>query len=137
MSKYAALFKEYLNKEDAPFYDLDERAVRMVTDGDNFKNISVYALFDKDGDNNVQYRCADIMNFKDNEAAALVACNEVNKKFRWVKFYLNDEAEIVAETDAYLSEENCGDECFSLMLHMFSIIDKAYVEFMKAKIAAM
>ncbi len=57
--------------------------------------------------------------------------NAENAKYRWIKFYVDDDNDIRAEMDAVLDLDTAGDECFELMLRMCDIVDDAYVEIQK------
>ncbi len=60
-------------------------------------------------------------------------CSDMNSKFRWVKFYVDDEDNTVTVADdAILLPESAGAEVFELMMRMAGIIDQAYPELMKA-----
>ena len=60
-------------------------------------------------------------------------CSDMNRKFRWVKFYVDDEDNTVTVADdAILLPESAGAEVFELMMRMAGIIDQAYPELMKA-----
>ena len=79
-------------------------------------------------------KCWSIGKFtEDTRAKALEACNAMNSKFRWVKFYAGKDMEITVQLDAILNEETCGKEVMELVLRMVGIVDKAYPEFMKAR----
>ncbi|MCC8356959.1 MAG: YbjN domain-containing protein [Oscillospiraceae bacterium] len=49
---------------------------------------------------------------KDRLGHALIVCNELNKKYKWVKFYVDDDGDMTAEDDAIIDAETCGDECY-------------------------
>ena len=63
------------------------------------------------------------------------SCNELNNKYRWVKFYLDDDSDVVAQIDAYVDDETCGGECLSLVRRMVNIVDGGYPTLMQALIA--
>lgn len=64
--------------------------------------------------------------------AMLKACNEANKQFRWIKFYVSDNQEVMAEDDAVLDMASVGEECIELVARMVRVVDEAYPKFMKA-----
>jgi hypothetical protein len=132
MANYKELFKRYMDIEGIKYEDRDEFLVKVTYSGDNLKSIPVYVFFDKDGDPLVQFKCWDIANFKEKEAKGILACNEINKQYRWVKFYLDDDADIVASIDAYIDASTCGEECLSLVRRVVNITDAAYPTFAKA-----
>ena len=60
-------------------------------------------------------------------------CNKINSEMRWVKFIMDEEhKEIVAEDDAVIQLDSCGEEVEELMFRMASIVDGKYQDFMKA-----
>ena len=132
MANYKQLFMSYMDKEGIKYTDRGDNVVKVVYSGDNLKSIPVYVFFDKDGGPMVQLRCWEIANFKDKEAKALIACNEMNSTYRWVKFYLDKDADIISECDAYLDEYTCGEECLNLVRRVVNITDDAYPTFAKA-----
>lgn len=132
MANYKQLFLRYLDEKGVKYTDRDEYVVRISYSCDNLKTIPVYIFFDEDGDPMVQFKCWDIANFKNKEAKGIFACNEMNKTYRWVKFYLDKDADVVASIDAYIAEYNCGEECLALVRRLVNIIDDAYPTFAKA-----
>jgi len=65
-------------------------------------------------------------------AECLVCCNELNMKFRYVKFYIDNDNSITLEDDAVIDEETAGDEVLRLSFTMMHIADEAYPILMKA-----
>ena len=132
MANYKQLFMRYMDQEGIKYTDTDDFVVKVVYTGDNLKSIPVFVFFDKDGDPLVQLKCWEIANFKNKEAKAMIACNQMNKEWRWIKFYLDDDADIIAGCDAYIDEATCGSECLSLVRRMVNIVDDAYPTFGRA-----
>ncbi|MBE6680289.1 MAG: hypothetical protein E7598_07205 [Ruminococcaceae bacterium] len=132
MANYKNLFMSHMDSEGVKYTDRDTYVVQVTYNGDNLKSIPINVFFDKDGDPIVQFKCWDIGNFKGKEEKGIVACNEINKKYRWVKFYLDDDSDVVASIDAYISDDSCGRECLSLVRRSVSIIDDAYPTFARA-----
>ena len=60
-----------------------------------------------------------------NVPAALVRLNEVNKQFRWVKFYMSEDGAISADCDAVVYPGTVGEECTQIAFRMSSIIKEA------------
>ena len=126
MSTYKDLFMRYMDREGVKYTDVRENVVRVTYSGDNMKSIPVYVIFDKDGDPMVQLQCWEIMNFNNKEGEAMVACNELNAKYRWIKFYMDKDNDIIAECDAYIDAATCGEECLKLVKRVVNITDDAY-----------
>ena len=91
--------------------------------------------FDKDGDGMVEFKCFDIINMKGKTQEGMAACNEMNAKWRWVKFYIDDDDDIICEADSYICEDNCGEVCESMMDRMADIVEKSFPTFARAKFA--
>ena len=131
-ANYKQLFLDYMDSNGIRYSDRDEYCVRVTYEGENLKSIPIYVFFDKDGDPIIQMKCWEILNFKNNEAKAYVVCNELNAKYRWIRFYLDNDADIVTDCDAYIDEDTCGEECMKLVRRMVNITDEAYPVLAKA-----
>lgn len=132
MLQYKRLFLEHMDANGIKYTDRDDNAVKVTYSGDNMKSIPVYVFFDKDGDPLVEFKCWEVANFKEKEARALIACNELNSKYRWVKFYLDKDADIIVEADAMVDTATCGQECMTMVRRMVNITDEAYPTFARA-----
>lgn len=127
MPDYKQLFLDYMDASGVRYSDLRADVVRVTYTGDNLKSIPVYVFFDKDGEGLVCLNCWDIARFPEHRKAhGVITCNELNKRYRWVKFYLDDDLDIVAQIDACVDEVTCGSECLSLVRRMVSIVDEGY-----------
>lgn len=132
MANFKQLFMRYMDAEGIKYVDRDEFVVKVTYTGDNMKSIPVFIFFDEDGDPIVQMKCWDIANFKGKEAKGVLACNEMNKSWRWIKFHLDDDSDIVASIDAYIEPNTCGEECMRLVRRVVNITDEAYPTFARA-----
>lgn len=61
-------------------------------------------------------------------AEALVKLNQINKKFRWVKFWMDDEGKFTADCDAVLDMATVGEECLQVAIRLSNIIENALEE---------
>ena len=135
MANYKNLFMSYMDSEGVRYTELDtekNNVVKVVYNGDNLKSIAVFVFFDSDGDPLVQLKCWDIANFKGKEDKAIRVCNDLNATYRWVKFYVDDDADIIADIDAVIDVASCGAECLQLVRRLVNITDEAYPEIAKA-----
>ncbi len=132
MANYKQVFMNYMDSKGIKYTEKNERTVRVAYNGDNLRTIPVYVSFDKDGEPLAQFRCWEIANFKDKIAQALFVCNQLNAKYRWIKFYLDDDKDILCECDAYVDERTGGVICLNLVRRMVNIIDESYPTIMKA-----
>ena len=62
----------------------------------------------------------------------VLACNQVNARFRFVKFVVDKDNDVVVFTDAILDPSSAGDECFELLVRSLKIISDAKPTVMKA-----
>ena len=134
MATYKEAFIEYLKGEGLKYKDIDERALTLSWDSDTVPNgITVIVIFDKDNHNGVHFMCQGFCKAPQNKVEAMYAvCNACNKQSRWVKFYTNDDGDIVAEDDAILDMANVGRECIELVARIVRIVGESFPTFMKA-----
>ena len=60
-------------------------------------------------------------------------CNSLNKRYKWVRFYYDEEkAMITAQDDAVIQLDSCGEEIIRCCIQMKHIVDEAYPEIMRA-----
>lgn len=128
-------FCRHLDKEGVKYTVARENAVRIGYNCDNIPSCSITVVFDKDGGHTVAFKSWDIGSFKDESkyAKGLITCNAMNARFRWAKFYLDDDSDIAVESDAIVNEATVGPVCREMVLRLIGIIDDAYPEFMKAR----
>ena len=62
----------------------------------------------------------------------LVLCNEMNNTYKWVKFYLDNDNDLILQDDAILNVSTAADEAFELMIRMFNISKDIKSQVMKA-----
>lgn len=133
MANYKQLFIKYMEEKGIKYTDRDENHVTVSYSGDNIKSIKFHVAFDKDGEGMVQIYAWDIGNFGgDKTAKGIEVCNELNAKYRWVKFYLDSDKDVCVSTDSYICEANAGSVCLNLVRRMVNIVDEAYPSFMRA-----
>ena len=134
---YKNAFLRHMDREGIKYEDRDERTVWVRFSGDNLRTIRITVIFSEDGDPYVVFKNWDIGSFKDDSkyAKGLVACNEMNKKWRWAKFYLDEDRDVTVGCDAIVDEETVGPECEELVRRLVHIIDEVYPEFMRAMYA--
>ena len=56
-------------------------------------------------------------------ASLLMICNSLNGKYRWLKFYIDDERDVMVEDDAILEPESAGAECCELISRTVAILE--------------
>lgn len=93
--------------------------------------IAVRAIFDDEG-HTVAIRCFRLAHLRgDNFDGVLKTCNELNTRFRWVKFCIDEDKDINMEIDCIVNEETAGEVVLELVRRLCGIADEAYPEFMK------
>ena len=132
MSMYKQLFVQHMDDKGIRYTDRDERSVRVAYEGDYLKSIPIFVFFDKDGDPLAEFKCWDIASFDGFEDVGMDICNSLNAQYRWVKFYIDKDSDVVADADCMLDAASCGEECMSMVRRMVNIIDESYIKFMQA-----
>ena len=136
MLKVTQLFIDELDK-----MEYSHRPVEQMKDGSEivrlgFKlenaKMTVIVVFDPNG-RSVGIRCFDFIQIKENQfPQALMCCNTLNAKKRWVKFCIDDDMDIVVADDAVIDEVTAGEEVLELVMRMAAIIDDSYPVINKA-----
>ena len=62
----------------------------------------------------------------------VLACNQINAEFRYVKFAVDKDNDVMVFTDAILDPSTAGEECFELLIRSLKIISDAKPIIMKA-----
>ena len=129
MTDYKQNYLDYMDSKGIRYIDHDRYHVEVRYSGDNLKSIPVHVFFDKNGADNVRLVCWKVYKFPETPSMLGAACgigNVLNKNYRWVKFYIDEDYDFVAEMDAIIDPVFVGDECAKLVLKMVGIIDEAY-----------
>lgn len=129
MNTCALSFMNYLNKGDIKYSVLDSNKIAINFSGKNCSSIrTIFSFSDENLD--VSVHVASIAEVeKENERKQLVAhslCNTLNSNMRWLKFYINSDNEIVAESDAIISPDTAGDVCTMLLMKTVEVVDSTY-----------
>ena len=94
------------------------------------------AYFSSCNENDVQIRIFGLMHRvpEEKRSAMLDACNNVNGKVRYYKFYLDPNNDLLAEYDLPLSsaDERVGENCYELFVRAIQILDNFYHVFAEA-----
>lgn len=94
--------------------------------------VTVRAVFDDNG-HTVAIRCYRLAHAKENSLVdVLNTCNELNNRFRWVKFAVDDDNDVNMEIDCIVNEDTSGEVVLELVQRLCNIADEAYPELMKA-----
>ena len=91
-----------------------------------------FAVFDDDG-HTVGIRSFRFARAKEDcFVDVLKTCNELNTRFRWVKFSVDHDYDVNVEIDCIVNEETAGEVVLELVQRLCSIADDAYPELMRA-----
>ena len=94
--------------------------------------VAVRAIFDDNG-HTVAVRCFRLAHAKEDRFIdVLKICNELNNRFRWVKFAIDKDNDINIEIDCIVNEETAGEVVLELVQRLCGIVDEAYPELMGA-----
>jgi len=133
MAAYKALIKNYFDQKGTKYRELDNGLLSVSYNADNTSDITIILSVDED-EGKVEFFSFSIGQFKQEQfAQGLIACNDCNAKYRWVKFYINDDNRICVRSDAIIDESTCGEECREVIMRMVGIIDECFPVFMKAR----
>lgn len=122
-------FKAFMDKVGIRYreFDRDDNIIYLSFGGEH----ATYVLVDFD---EVEGDGAGAVHFvsqgfakcmKKDLAAALIAVNQLNARFRWVKFFINEDGEISCSEDALVDIGSVGNECANIAFNMSEIIGKA------------
>lgn len=100
---------------------------------ENREGIRVLMYFDSNNAS-VKIRTQNLVKFDASKKEKMYkVCNELNARFRWVKFFVDEnDNTITAEDDAIIQLDSCGEEVFRCCLQLTKISDDAYPYFMRA-----
>lgn len=59
-------------------------------------------------------------------------CNSLNAKYKWLRFYVDTDNYVIADDDAFLSENSVAEECERLLIPRFNIIEEVKPIIMRA-----
>lgn len=100
--------------------------------GDNVKAVKV-RFISTDNDNDVAVRAYRIVSTNaDKLPKVLKAINELNNKYRYIKFVVDEDNDINAEYDLAVRTGNVGPVCVEIFIRFMNIIDEAYPVLMQA-----
>lgn len=117
---------EYLDTFDKPVIALS------FGGGDfSYTHVQINVVFDEDGES-AQIATSPIASVPaEKTSRMLLALNECNSRFRWVKFYLDSDNDVIADGDVILDEQNAAAAVIEMVMRTASIIDDAYGDIMR------
>lgn len=142
MSKYEFkainLIAETFEKRDVKFDVVNHRGSEQLLAGfsvDCGPNV-IMRFISHDNDNDVAVRIFGLVSNtpKEKRTRVMEACNVLNHKIRYMKFYLDTDGDINVEYDfpVHSPDEGIGEMAFEIFVRMMQILDSEYSIFMKA-----
>jgi len=113
--------------------EYDKPMIRLNFGGGDFSytHLTINVIFDEDGES-AQILTSPIASVPaERTAKLLLTLNGCNQKFRWVKFYLDDDNDIIADGDVLFDEHNAGPAVIEVVMRTASIIDDVYADIMR------
>lgn len=108
----------------------DLEMVYFGIDTKNVKSVRTMSIF---GGPSVSVTCTEICKIPDDKFAdALLICNELNVKYRFAKFFIDNDNELVIQADGFLDPNSAGEETWALAKATLDKVDEAYGKLMKA-----
>lgn len=96
----------------------------------------IMRFISRDNDNDVAARIFGLISNtpKEKRARVMEACNMLNHKIRYMKFYLDTDGDINVEYDfpVHSPDDGIGEMAFEIFVRMMQILDSEYSIFMKA-----
>ncbi len=124
--------REGIKYKDPRTTESGKTAVTLGVNGSHGNSYNVGFYFDKN-ETGVAIRVYQFTACKEsNYAKMLLACNELNNKYRWVKFVIDDDLDINIEADCVVSPTTAGTVCVEMFYHFMGIAKEAYPVLMKA-----
>ena len=139
-NKFKRMVMSFFDEHDLKYHEVDERAIRISYDGDDIRDYSLFIITENDAKkeniNRVVFLSSPIATFEgDLIAKGLILANSLNYSYRWVKFVINDNNDLINRFDAIVDEETAGEEIARLCNLAISVADDAFPDIMKARFA--
>ena len=97
-----------------------------------FSHLGVFIIFDEDGTSAHIVTSPIARVSAEKTAGVLCTLNECNQKFRWVKFFLDEDNDVIADSDMDFDEQNAAGVCIEAAVRTASIVNEAYPDIMRA-----
>ena len=96
MANFKAQYLRYMDAHNIKYTTIND-IVSVTYTGSKSQSITILVAFDSGGANLAEFACYSIGTCTGDEkyANAIVLCNEMNKKFRWINFFVDDDRQSV------------------------------------------
>lgn len=100
---------------------------------DNREGLRLVIHFSENGDS-IKISAYDLVKFpSDRKDRMYKVCNELNAKYRWVKFYVDERDDtITADTDEIIQMDSCAEHTVQATVQLVQIADEAYPDIQRA-----
>jgi len=126
---FSSIFAAYLD-EQGVLYDVnpDTGSITIGYACENVDGLFALVRFDDDSPiaTIVSWDLGNVGTDPANIASAILACNDMNGTYRWVKFYVDGDNDIAARIDSYIDESTCGEMCLAYVKRLIEVMDAAY-----------
>lgn len=115
-------------------YRLDEQETATLLHVPINGKYSFYEILviSNDDENDFTLRIQPLVRVPEDKAEAVLrVVNDINARFRFVKFYLDKSHDVCMQWDSPVSGQNAGEMCFEITARAMSIINTVYPEIMK------
>lgn len=110
--------KEASDGDVIVIFPFDGYSANIIFSGDDGRYVSMYTVFEKVPGDKVSDMYA--------------VCNQLNSSYKWLKFYIDKDNDIMIQDDAIVTPESAADECFELLVRRSQIIKDVKPVIMRA-----
>ena len=126
---FLAIFAEYLDAQGV-LYTLNEEngTISIGYSCENTDGIFAKAYYDDDSPilTVVSWDLGNVGTDPTNIASAILACNEMNNTYRWVKFSVDSDNDFACRLNAYVDERTCGEASLAYVKRLIEVMDAAW-----------
>ena len=130
--RYKEVYLREMQRRGIKYIDVNDTHVKVRYNGDNTNEIEVNVIFNDDDTGFVALRCWSFGKIPENKRSLIInKCNELNAKYRWEKFYVDNDSDLAVGMDAITDINTVGNFCIQLVSRMVNIYDEAFPELMR------
>lgn len=133
MADYRALFIKTLEDKGVSYESVDDNTIviDISANGVRDEGFSFYVTF-HNSDDHVSLMCVDIANVPDDRRThCLEVLNEYNGIYRWAKFFIDKQGDLLCVSDVFVSEDTCGKACMEVLRRVYSVLMNSYGQIVK------
>ena len=121
-------FERFMDSHDVKYTVIDEADnILALLFGGTTADTHVIVDFDEMGGlaDGVNFRSEAFAKCNVSNSSIYPKLNQLNRDYRWVKFWVSDEGDISATSDAVVYLGSVGEECMQVAIRMSQIIEQA------------